>query len=77
MVSVSFEEDGEGNLCLIAYPQNDPAVDLENKDPLADSKPKSEVHKWGSPVAPPMLVDSEKYSKDARSRHSSKDKDER
>lgn len=77
MVSVSFEEDGEGNLCLIAYPQNDPAVDLENKDPLADSKPKSEAHKWGSPVAPPMLVDGDKYSKDARSRHSGKDKDER
>lgn len=77
MVSVSFEEDGEGNICLIAYPQSDPAADLENKDPLSDSKPKSEVHKWGSAVAPPMLVDSENYSKEARSRHSSKDKDER
>lgn len=73
VVSVSFEEDGKGNLCLIAYPQSDPAADLENKDPLADSKPKSEALKW----APPMLADSENYSKDARSRHSAKDKDER
>lgn len=74
---MSFEEDGEGNLCLIAYPQNDPAVDLENMDPLADGNPKSEVYKWGSAVASPMLVDSEKYSKDTQSHHSSKDKDER
>ncbi|TWW61795.1 Inositol hexakisphosphate kinase 2 [Takifugu flavidus] len=76
VVSVSFEEDGEGNLCLIAYPQSDPAADLENKDPLSDSKPKSEVHKWGSAVAPPLHVDSENYSKEARSRHCSKDKAE-
>lgn len=74
---MSFEEDGEGNICLIAYPQSDPAADLENKDPLSDSKPKSEVLKWGSAVAPPMLVDSENYSKETRSRHSSKDKVER
>lgn len=64
---MSFEEDGEGNLCLIAYPQSDPAADLENKDPLYDSKPKSEVHKWGSAAAPSLST----------SHHFSKDKDER
>lgn len=77
VVSVSFEEDEEGNLCLIAYPlQSDPAADLENKDPLADCKPKSEVLKWGTAVASSLLVDSENYSKDGR-RHSGKDKDKR
>lgn len=72
---MSFEEDEEGNLCLIAYPlQSDPAADLENKDPLADCKSKSEVYKCGTTVASSLLVDSENYSKDGRSRHSDKDK---
>uniref|UniRef100_A0A3Q3VR72 Kinase n=1 Tax=Mola mola TaxID=94237 RepID=A0A3Q3VR72_MOLML len=75
VVSVSFEEDEEGNLCLIAYPlQSDPAADLGNKDPLADCKSKSEAYKWGTTVASSLLVDSENYSKDGRSRHSDKDK---
>lgn len=78
VVSVSFEEDEEGNLCLIAYPlQSDPAADLENKDPLADCKPKSEVLKWGTAMASSLLLDSENYNKDGRSRHSIKDKDKR
>lgn len=76
VVSVSFEEDEEGNLCLIAYPlQSDPAADLENKDPLADCESKSEILKCGKTMASSLLVDSENYSKDGRSRHSRKDKD--
>ncbi|XP_070814818.1 inositol hexakisphosphate kinase 2-like [Chaetodon trifascialis] len=76
VVSVSFEEDEEGNLCLIAYPlQSDPAADLENKDPLADCESKSEMVKWGKAMASSMLVDSDNYSKDSRSRHCGKDKD--
>ncbi|XP_068576145.1 inositol hexakisphosphate kinase 2-like isoform X2 [Cebidichthys violaceus] len=76
VVSVSFEEDEEGNLCLIAYPiQSDPADDLENKDPLADSEPKCEMLMWGKMMASWPLVDSETYSKDGRSRHSCKDQD--
>ncbi|XP_076607675.1 inositol hexakisphosphate kinase 2-like [Chaetodon auriga] len=76
VVSVSFEEDEEGNLCLIAYPlQSDPAADLENKDPLADCESKSEMVKWGKAMASSLLVDSDNYSKDSRSRHPSKDKD--
>lgn len=77
VVSVSFEEDEEGNLCVIAYPlQSDPAEVLENKDPSADCQPKSEVPKseipkWGKTVAPSLLVE------DGRSRHSRKDKDKR
>ncbi|XP_068598728.1 inositol hexakisphosphate kinase 2-like [Brachionichthys hirsutus] len=63
VVSVSFEEDEEGNVCLFAYPlQNDPAADLENKDPSADCEPKSEMLKWGK------QMESENYVKDGRSR---------
>ncbi|XP_077385784.1 inositol hexakisphosphate kinase 2-like [Festucalex cinctus] len=75
VVSVSFEEDEEGNLCLIAYPlHSDPAADLENKDPSADSEPKSKMVKWGNVTAPSPLVESENLSKEGRSRHSRKDK---
>lgn len=71
VVSVSFEEDEEGNLCLIAYPlRNDPAADLENQDPLSDCEAKT-----GKMISSSVLVDSENYHKDSRSRHSRKDKD--
>lgn len=76
VVSVSFEEDEEGNHCLIAYPlQSDPAADLENMDPLAECNPKGEVLKWGTGMSSTLLVDAENYSKDGRGRHSGKDKD--
>lgn len=76
VVSVSFEEDEEGNLCLIAYPlQSDPAADLENKDPLVDCEPKSEMLKWGKTMSSSLLVDSKNYSKDGRSRYTTKDKE--
>ncbi|XP_030276589.1 inositol hexakisphosphate kinase 2-like [Sparus aurata] len=76
VVSVSFEEDEEGNLCLIAYPlQSDPAADLENKDPLVDCEAKSEMLKWGKTMSSSLLVDSKNYSKDGRSRYSTKDKE--
>lgn len=78
VVSVSFEEDDEGNLCLIAYPlHSDPAADMENMDPSADCEPKNKMLKWGTMTASPLLVDNEYYSKDSRSRHSRKDKDKR
>lgn len=78
VVSVSFEEDEEGNHCIIAYPlQSDTAVDHENKDPLADCEPEREMLKWGKMIASSLLVDGESYSKDGRSRHSRKDKDKR
>ncbi|CAJ1051396.1 inositol hexakisphosphate kinase 2-like [Xyrichtys novacula] len=70
VVSVSFEEDDEGNLCLIAYPlRNDPASDLENQDPSAD------CDKTVKMISSSALVDSEYYNKDLRSRHSRKDKE--
>ncbi len=78
VVSVSFEEDDEGNFCLIAYPlQSDPAADLENKDPSTDCESKSEMLKWGKMITSSLLVDGENYSKDGRIRHSRKDKDKR
>lgn len=71
VVSVSFEEDEEGNLCLIAYPLHSELGDLENVDPSADLEPKNKM-KWVSK----MLLDNEGYSKD-RSRNSRKEKDKR
>ncbi len=71
VVSVSFEEDEEGNLCLIAYPLHSELGDLENVDPSADLEPNNKI-KWVSK----MLLDNEGYSKD-RSRHARKDKDKR
>ncbi|XP_056129810.1 inositol hexakisphosphate kinase 2-like [Lampris incognitus] len=76
VVSVSFEEDEEGNLCLIAYPlHSDPAGDSDNKEPSADCEPKSKMLKWGNKMTSTQLVDNENYSKDGRGRHSRKDKD--
>lgn len=47
VVSVSFEEDEEGNLCLIAYPLHSDPSDIENKEPLTDGEPKNKFLKWG------------------------------
>ncbi|KAG7326456.1 hypothetical protein KOW79_009857 [Hemibagrus wyckioides] len=69
VVSVSFEEDEEGNLCLIAYPLHSDLGDLENVDPSSDLEPKNKM-KWSNK----MLLDNEGYSKE-RARHSRKDKD--
>lgn len=71
VVSVSFEEDEEGNLCLIAYPLHSDLGDLENVVPSADLDPNNKI-KWVNK----MLLDNEGYSKD-RSRHTRKDKDKR
>lgn len=71
MVSVSFEEDEEGNLCLIAYPLHSDLGDLENVDPSSDLEPKNKMKRSNK-----MLMDNEGYSKE-RSRHSRKDKDKR
>ncbi|KAG9353216.1 hypothetical protein JZ751_017792 [Albula glossodonta] len=60
-----FEEDEEGNLCLIAYPLHSELGDLENVDP--DSEPKNKMLKWGN-----KKVDNDKYGKD-RGRHSRKE----
>lgn len=68
---MSFEEDEEGNLCLIAYPLHSELGHLENVDLSADLEPKNKM-KWVSK----MLLDNEGHSKD-RSRISRKEKDKR
>lgn len=73
---MSFEEDEEGNLCLIAYPlHSDPAADLENKDPAGDCEPKSKILKLSKMMTSSLLVESENYSNEGRSCLSWKDKD--
>ncbi|XP_028854254.1 inositol hexakisphosphate kinase 2-like isoform X2 [Denticeps clupeoides] len=73
VVSVSFEEDEEGNLCLIAYPLHNKLGDLENVDPAADGEPKNKA-KWANKMPPALLLDNDGYGKD-RARHARKDKD--
>lgn len=72
VVSVSFEEDEEGNLCLIAYPLHSESGDLENKDPSTDCEPKSKMVKWSNKKQSPLGPENDNYSKD-RSRHSRKE----
>ncbi|KAF7661247.1 hypothetical protein LDENG_00266140 [Lucifuga dentata] len=72
VVSVSFEEDEEGNLCLIAYPLHSEAGDLENKDPSAECEPKSKMLKWSNKKLLPLLLENDNYSKD-RTRQIRKD----
>lgn len=60
VVSVSFEEDEEGNLCLIAYPLHSDPDDLENKEPSADSEPKNKLVKWGKKKQSVLLPENER-----------------
>ncbi|XP_056316210.1 inositol hexakisphosphate kinase 2b [Danio aesculapii] len=60
VVSVSFEEDEEGNLCLIAYPLHSDPVDLENKEPSADGEPKNKLVKWGKKKPSGLLPDNDR-----------------
>lgn len=71
-MSVSFEEDEEGNLCLIAYPLHSDLVDLENKDPSADCEPKSKMLKWSNKKQSSFPLENDNYSKD-RARNSRKE----
>lgn len=72
MVSVSFEEDEEGNLCLIAYPLHSETGDLENQDPASDCEPKSKMLKWSNKKQSPLLLEKDNYSKE-RARHGRKE----
>ncbi|KAL4655273.1 inositol hexakisphosphate kinase 2-like [Arapaima gigas] len=64
VVSVSFEEDEEGNLCLIAYPLHREQGDLENVDPTADLELKHKMLKWGNKKPPALLTESDHYTPD-------------
>ncbi|KAI7808028.1 inositol hexaphosphate kinase 2, partial [Triplophysa rosa] len=60
VVSVSFEEDEEGNLCLIAYPLHSDPDDLENKEPSADGESKNKLVKWGKKKQSVLLSENER-----------------
>ncbi|XP_057700794.1 inositol hexakisphosphate kinase 2b [Corythoichthys intestinalis] len=72
VVSVSFEEDEGGNLCLIAYPLHSESADLENKDPSSDCEPKSKMLKWSNKKQSPLHLENDNLSKE-RARQSRKD----
>ncbi|XP_067093624.1 inositol hexakisphosphate kinase 2-like isoform X1 [Osmerus mordax] len=74
VVSVSFDEDADGNLCLMAYPIHSEPEDMENQDPADDCEPKSKMLKWGNKRLN-TLLEKENYSRESRTRHSRKDKD--
>ncbi|NWV75909.1 IP6K2 kinase, partial [Dasyornis broadbenti] len=61
VVSVSFEEDEDGNLCLIAYPLNGDHDNLENLD-NSDCEPKSKLLRWTNKKT--VLLENEKISKE-------------
>lgn len=60
VVSVSFEEDKEGNLCLIAYPLHSDLSDLENQEPSDDGEPKNKLVKWGKKKPSVLLSENER-----------------
>jgi len=74
VVSVSFEEDEEGNLCLIAYPLHSESGDLENKDSSADCEPKSKMLKLNNKKQSSLLLENDNYSKDRARNSRKKDK---
>ncbi|XP_066522042.1 inositol hexakisphosphate kinase 2b [Hoplias malabaricus] len=77
VVSVSFEEDEEGNLCLIAYPLHSDPTDIENKELLADGEPKNKLLKWGKKKPSALLDDRSRQSrKEDKSKSNREDKAE-
>lgn len=60
---MGFEEDEEGNLCLIAYPLHSEPGNLENMDPT-DGEPKNKMLKWSNKKPSGLLLESDNYGKD-------------
>ncbi|XP_062854000.1 inositol hexakisphosphate kinase 2b [Trichomycterus rosablanca] len=78
VVSVNFEEDEEGNLCLMAYPLHSDPSDLETTEPLADGEPKIKLLKW-SKKKPSALLENDRTRqsrKDEKSKIKCEDKAE-
>lgn len=71
VVSVSFEEDEDGNLCLIAYPLNGDHDNLENLD-NSDCEPKSKLLRWTNKKT--VLLENEKLSKEWVRQHRKEEK---
>lgn len=71
VVSVSFEEDEDGNLCLIAYPLNGDHDNLENLD-NSDCEPKSKLLRWTNKKT--VLLENEKIPKEWVRQHRKEEK---
>ncbi|XP_068108793.1 inositol hexakisphosphate kinase 2 [Hyperolius riggenbachi] len=72
VVSVSFEEDEDGNLCLIAYPLNRDQDNLENVDYSDCSEPKSKVLRWSNKKA--LMLENDNLTKDRVRQHRKEEK---
>nr|XP_033782122.1 inositol hexakisphosphate kinase 2 [Geotrypetes seraphini]XP_033782123.1 inositol hexakisphosphate kinase 2 [Geotrypetes seraphini] len=71
VVSVSFEEDEDGNLCLIAYPLNGDQSNLENVD-NSDCEPKNKVSRWTNKKT--VLLENDNITKDRVRQHRKEEK---
>lgn len=77
VVSVSFEEDEEGNLCLIAYPLHSEAGALENKEASGDSEPKGKLLKWSKKKASSLLLEGERTRQSRKEDKSKSNRDDK
>ncbi|XP_064422456.1 inositol hexakisphosphate kinase 2b isoform X2 [Latimeria chalumnae] len=68
VVSVSFEEDEEGTLCLIAYPLNGDHANPEKMD-NSDREPKNKLSKWSNKKA-----ENDNHVKERARQHRKEDK---
>lgn len=71
MVSVSFEEDEDGNLCLIAYPLNGDHDNLESLD-NSECEPKNKLLRWTNKKT--VLLENEKLTKEWVRQHRKEEK---
>uniref|UniRef100_A0A8C4TL48 Kinase n=1 Tax=Erpetoichthys calabaricus TaxID=27687 RepID=A0A8C4TL48_ERPCA len=62
VVSVSFEEDEDGSLCLIAYPLNREQSELEKNVDHSDCEAKNKMIKWSNKKG--MILENDNFSKE-------------
>ncbi|CAH2311970.1 inositol hexakisphosphate kinase 2 [Pelobates cultripes] len=72
VVSVSFEEDEDGNLCLIAYPLNGDQDNLENLDYSECSEPKGKLLRWSNKKA--LMLENDNITKERVRQHRKEEK---
>ncbi|KAM4652695.1 inositol hexakisphosphate kinase 2 isoform 1-T2 [Discoglossus pictus] len=70
VISVSFEEDEDGKLCLIAYPLNGDHDNLENVDNSECNEPKNKLLRWSNKKA--LMLENDNFTKE-RVRHHRKE----
>lgn len=71
VVSVSFEEDEDGNLCLIAYPLNGDRDNLESVD-NSDCEPKNKLLRRSNKKT--VLLENEKLTMEWVRQHRKEEK---